>query len=245
MDNETKRLVQIAVAWCGPVFVIGFIIFWAVLGHNVPPPNMMGMTSAQLISEYYGKYQNEIAVGMIGSATMGMFYTPWSLLLATMLRDEDGSLGVLALIEAAGGILTGWLLAFCPAIWAACALLATSVSPDLIKAMHVMTWIIFDCTYMITTIQLLALGAYIVLNKRQATFPAWTGWCAIAIGITFVPLVLMPFVTEGPFAVNGMWNFFFIFSIWLFAFQIPIGYFMLKEVMGHKRVARQVLSHAN
>jgi len=53
----------------------------------------------------------------------------------------------------------------------ACALLATSVSPDLIKAMHVMTWIIFDCTYMITTIQLLALGAYIVLNKRQATFP--------------------------------------------------------------------------
>jgi len=55
---------------------------------------MMGMTSAQLISEYYGKYQNEIAMGMIGSATMGMFYTPWSLLLATMLRDEDGSLGV-------------------------------------------------------------------------------------------------------------------------------------------------------
>ncbi len=114
-----------------------------------------------------------------------------------------------------------------------------------IKAMHVMTWIIFDCTYMITTIQLLALGAYIVLNKKQATFPAWTGWCAIAIGITFVPLVLMPFVTEGPFAVNGMWNFFFIFTIWLFAFQIPIGYYMLKEVMGHKRVARQVLSHAS
>ncbi len=55
----------------------------------------------------------------------------------------------------------------------------------------------------------------------------------------------MPFVTEGPFAVNGMWNFFFIFTIWLFAFQIPIGYYMLKEVMGHKRVARQVLSHAS
>jgi hypothetical protein len=38
---------------------------------------------------------------------MRMFYTPWSLLLATMLSDEDGSLGVLASIEAAGGILTG------------------------------------------------------------------------------------------------------------------------------------------
>jgi hypothetical protein len=36
-----------------------------------------------------------------------MFYTPWSLLLATMLSDEDGSLGVLDSIEAAGGVLTG------------------------------------------------------------------------------------------------------------------------------------------
>src|SRR3984893_4928388 len=139
MDSETKRLVHIAVAWCGPVFVFGFIIFWAVLGHNVPPPNMMGMTSAQLISEYYGKYQNEIAVGMIGSATMGMFYTPWSLLLATMLRDDDGSLGVLALIEAAGGILTGWLLAFCPAIWAACALIAERGCTKVMQARQVRT----------------------------------------------------------------------------------------------------------
>jgi hypothetical protein len=36
-----------------------------------------------------------------------MFYTPWSLLLAAMLSDEDGSLGVLASIETAGGVLTG------------------------------------------------------------------------------------------------------------------------------------------
>jgi len=244
MDSETKRLVNIALASCGPIFVIGFLIFWAVLGHNVPPPNMMGMSSGQLISEYYGRYTNEIAVGMIGSATMGMFYTPWSLLLATMLRDEDGSMGVLALIEAAGGILTGWLLAFCPAIWAACALLASSVSPDIIKSMHVMTWIIFDCTYMITTIQLLSLGAYIVLNKRQAVFPAWTGWSAIAIGIIFVPLVLMPFVSEGPFAVGGTWNFYFVFGIWLFGFQAPIGYFMMREVMGRRDAKGHVLSHA-
>ena len=245
MDNETKRLVSIAFAWCGPLFVLGYLAFWAILGHNVPPPNMMGMTSAQLIAEYYGKYQNDIAIGMIGSATLGMLYTPWSLLLATMLREDDGSLGPLSLTEAAGGILTGWLLAFCPAMWATCALLANSISPDLVRTLHVMTWIIYDCTYMITTIQLAALGAYIVLNKKQTVFPAWTGWCAIAIGIAFVPLVLMPFVSDGPFAVGGTWNFFFVFAIWLFGFQVPIGYFMLKEVMKHAQVTSPVLSHAN
>ena len=244
MDNETKRLVNIGFAWCGPLFVIGYIICWAILGHNVPPPNMMGLSSEQLIAEYYGKYQNEIAIGMIGCATIGMLYTPWSLLLATMLKEEDGSIGVLSLTEAAGGILTGWLLAFCPAIWATCALLAGSVSADLIKVLHVMTWIIYDCTYMITTIQLAALGMYIVLNKKQKVFPAWTGWCAIAIGITFIPLVLMPFVTGGPFAVGGTWNFFFIFGIWLFAFQVPVGYCMLKEVLRHQQAPRASLAHA-
>jgi hypothetical protein len=245
MDSETKRWVCVAAAWCGPIFVVGFIIFWAVLGHNVPPPNMMGLSAADLVSQYYGKYQTQIEIGMIGSATLGMFYTPWSLQLATMLRDEDGTLGVLGLTEAAGGILTGWLLAFCPAMWAACAFMATSVSPDTIKTLHVLTWIIFDCTYMITTIQLLALGAYIVLNRKQLTFPAWTGWCAIAIGISFVPLVLMPFIAEGPFAVGGAWNFYFIFSFWLFAFQVPIGYHMLKELMGRQARTGQALSPAH
>lgn len=235
MDPDTKRLINIALASTGPLFVIGYIICWAMLGHNVPPPNMMGMTGQQLVAEYYGKYQNEIAIGMIGCATVGMLYTPWSLLLATMLREDDGSLGVLSLIEAAGGILTGWLLAFCPAIWATCALLATSVSPDLVRAMHVMTWVIYDCTYMITSIQLFALGAYIVLNMRQTIFPAWTGWCAIAIGIAFIPLVLMPFVSEGPFTVGGTWNFFFVFGIWLFAFQVPIAFCMFKEVLGRRQ----------
>ena len=93
MDSDTKRMVNIAVAWCGPVFVLGYIIFWAMLGHNVPPPNVMGMTPEQLVSEYYGKYQSEISVGMIGCCVVGLIYTPWSLLLASMLRDDDGQLG--------------------------------------------------------------------------------------------------------------------------------------------------------
>jgi hypothetical protein len=83
------------------------------------------------------------------------------------------------------------------------------------------------------------------LNKRQITFPAWTGWCAIAIGISFIALVLMPFVSEGPFAVGGMWNFYIIFGIWLFAFQIPIGYFMLKALMAGQRYPEKALSPAH
>ena len=243
MDNETKRLAQLAVAWCGPVFVIGYLIFWAILGHNIPPPNFVGMTAEQLVSKYYGKYQHQISIGMIGCCVIGLLYLPWSCLLASMLRDKDGNLGVFSFMELTGGTLTAWLLAFCPAMWAACAIYSTSVDPNLIKFMHSLVWYIYDCTFMITTIQCVGLGVYTVLNKEQKLFPAWAGWCSIAVGIIFVPLVLIPFVSEGPFTVAGSWNFFIVFGTWLFMFFSPYSYFMLKALMNSKESDQLAPAH--
>jgi hypothetical protein len=228
MDEAAKRAVERGLAWCGPFFVVSIIITWGLMGHNVPPPNMMAMTGEQLISEYYGKYAS-IGPGMVGAATFALFYTVWSCLLASLMRDENG-ISALGLIELAGGILTGWLFAFCSMMWAACAVLVGQVSPDIIKMIHTLTWFIFDCTYMITTIQMVALGLWTVLNKRQTMFPAWAGWTTIAIGVGFVPLVIMPFVTDGPFTVPGLWNFWIIFSFWIFAFFGVYNYYVLRHV---------------
>lgn len=243
MDKETKRLIQMGIAWCGPAFVVGYLVFWAVLGHNLPPPNFVGMTPEQLISEYYGKYQNEISIGMIGCCVVGLIYLPWSCLLASMLKDSDGSLGVLSFMELTGGALTAWLLAFCPAMWAACAMYANSIDPGIIKFMHSLTWYIYDCTFMITSVQLTGLGLYTVFNRQQTIFPAWAGWCAIAVGIIFLPLVLIPFVSGGPFAVGGSWNFYIVFGTWLFGFFAPYSYFMMKELSGQKKSIKLSPAH--
>ena len=228
MEPAAKLSVDRALAWTGPLFVVTYTIFWGVLGHNIPPPNMMGMTPDQLISDYYGKYP-DIGVGMIGAATFGLLYMVWSCLLASLLKDEEGY-GVLSFMELAGGLLTGWLLAFCPAMWAACALMVGQVDAGVIKMVHTMTWYIFDCTYMITTIQMTGLGLYTVLNRRQTIFPAWAGWTCIVIGAMFIPLVIMPFVTDGPFVVPGLWNFFIVFGAWLLGFFSVYSYFILKHV---------------
>jgi hypothetical protein len=229
MDERTKNSVERAIAWCGPLFVVTYSLFWGIMGHNIPPPNVFGMTGDQLVSEYYGKYPS-IGVGMIGAATCGLLYMPWSCLLASMLKNDDGSYGVLSFMELAGGLLTGWVLAFCPAMWAACAFSVGSVDPNVIKMVHTLTWIIFDCTYMITSIQLAGLGLYTILNRRQQIFPAWAGWCALAVGVIFVPLVLIPFVTEGPFKLPGLWNYFIVFGTWLFAFFSVYSYYMIKHL---------------
>ena len=229
MDESATRAIERGLAWCGPIFIVLVIFFWAVLGHNLPPPNMLAMTPDQLVSEYYGKYPS-IGPGMIGAATFGLFYTLWSVLLAKLMRDENGNFGVLSMMELAGGILTGWLFAFCSAMWAACSVLVHQVSPEVIKMVHTFTWFIFDCTYMITTMQMVAMGLFTVLNKRQTMFPAWAGWTAIAVGASFVALVFMPFVTEGPFTVSGLWNFWIIFSAWIWAYFAVYNFYVLKHV---------------
>ncbi|MDH4565487.1 hypothetical protein E8E95_02190 [Pseudomonas sp. BN414] len=230
MDNETRKKVELAIAWIGPLFIFAYIVFWAIMGNNLPPPNMMGMSGEELVANHYGKYQNMIAVGMIGSAVFGMLYLPWSILLAWMLRDENGSFSLFGYMELGGGILTAWVLAFCPAIWAACAMFAHEMNPEMLKLVHVFTWFIYDTTFMITTVQLTGLGLYVVLVKSQNLFPRWTGWGAIAVGIIFIPLVLIPFVSSGPFAVNGTWNFYIVFGTWLFLFFAPFSYYMIQAV---------------
>jgi hypothetical protein len=223
MDESATRAIERGLAWCGPFFIVSIIYTWAVMGHNLPPPNMMAMSPEQLVSEYYGKYDS-IGPGMIGAATFGLFYTLWSIVVARLMREENGSFGVLSMMELAGGILTGW------AMWAACAVLVGQVSPEIIKMVHTFSWFIFDCTYMITTMQMVAMGLFTILNKRQTMFPAWAGWTAIAIGASFVALVFMPFVSEGPFAVNGLWNFWIIFSAWIWAYFLVYNIFVLKHV---------------
>lgn len=242
MDEAAKRAIERGLAWCGPIFLVGIIYTWAVMGHNVPPPNMNGMTAEQLVSEYYGRYP-DIGPGMIGAATFGLFYTIWSCLLSTLMRDENGQLGALSLMELAGGILTGWLFAFCSAMWAACSVLVHQVDPAIIKMVHTMTWCIFDCTYMITTMQMVGLGLWTVLNKRQTMFPAWAGWTSIAIGVGFVPLVIMPFVSEGPFAVMGLWNFWIIFTGWIFAFFGVYNFYVLKHAYRSPEEQRRAAGH--
>ena len=231
MNDTTRRNIELGLAYCGPAFILGYIIFWAIMGHNIPPPNMMGMTAEQLVSEYYGKYP-EIRVGMIVSAVVGLIYLPWSCLLASMLKDKQGNYTALSFMELTGGTLTAFVLALCPAIWAACAFMVGEVDAGVIKMVHMFTWFIYDCTCMITTIQLTGLGLYVIFNRDQQIFPAWTGWSAIGTGLVFVPLSLLPFVSEGPFKLPGLWNFFVVYTTWLFAFFGVFSFYILKHLHG-------------
>lgn len=230
MNPLTKNSISLGFAWTGPIFVITYLIFWVGLGHNFPPPNYIGMTGTELVSEYYGKFQSEIKLGMTVTTFVGMLYLAWSCTLASLINRAEGDYSLFSNLELAGGLLTAWVLAFCPAIWLACAVYVNDVDPNTVLMVHGFTWFIFDMTYMITSLQLLGLGLYTVFNRNQDVFPAWAGWAALSTGAVFLPLTLIPYAASGPFAVGGSWNFYIVFGTWGFAFFSVYSYFILKEL---------------
>ena len=58
-----------------------------------------------------------------------------------------------------------------------------------------------------------------------------------------MPLVLMPFSVDGPFAVDGLWNFYIIFGAWLLAFFGVYNFYVLKHVYKSTRDQAVAMGH--
>lgn len=206
MNEQSVRKLHRWAAWAGPICLVTFFASWIVLSHNFPPPDPR-FTGRELVDNYYSKYRSGIMLGMSLAACVGMFYLPFTCLLTIKMMEREKQ-PLLALMQLTGGALTAWILVMCPCIWVYCAERADTLDPELIKTMHFLAWYIFNMTYMITTIQFVAIGIFALMDtKKPVIFPHWAGWLAIVIGLSFIPLTMLPYFKTGPFAINGIWAF--------------------------------------
>jgi len=214
-------------AWAAPLMIVGYVIGWAILGHNVPPPDP-SYTAQQLVDEYYLKYRGQIMLGQSISALFGLLYLPFTCLIAVQMRRREKE-PLLTYINLMGGTLNAWVLAVCPAMWIYAAEAAGHADPELIKAIHFVTWYIFDTTYMVASLQGFAIGAYALIYRQQpALFPPWAGWLSIFMAASFIPLTFVPFFKTGPVAINGLWSFHVVFISFL-VFCVAYSYYTLRE----------------
>nr|WP_321456277.1 hypothetical protein [uncultured Cohaesibacter sp.] len=228
MDEQLTQKLQIWAAWCGPAFVLIYGFTWVVLGHNYPPPDPM-FSAQELIDNFYGKYQDRILLGQSLSTATGILYLIWACQVTVQMWRRE-KLPILSLIQLCGGLLTGWVLIMCPALWAWCAENAGKVDPEFIKAVHFMAWYIYDMTYWITTVEVAAIAIMVFTDKEQPSMvPKWLAGLALFSGLSFIPLTFLPYFKEGPFALNGYWSFHVAFiSYGLFTFGF--GPYMVQDI---------------
>lgn len=231
MNERFVRNIQLACAWCGPAFVILYGLSWVVLGHNYPPPDPT-YSAMDLVANYYLKYRGQILLGQSLSTALGILYLPWACQLTVQMWRRERA-PILSLLQLTGGVLTAWVLIFCPALWAWCAEMATSTDPQMIqmiKNVHFMAWYTYDMTYMITTVEVIAIFLFVLADKEKpALMPRWAAALALFSGLSFLPLTFLPYFKSGPFALNGYWSYHVAFASYGL-FTGIIGWFMVQDL---------------
>ena len=215
MTERQSLRYQLRAAQCGFLFEALFTICWGVFGHNLPPTSPS--LSAPDLASFYAAHRTSILFGNSTAALISFLWIPWTAQLTIVMHRIEGSSPVLTLVELAGGILTAWVLMFCPAIWATAAF-RTDYDPSTVRALVDAGFILFNITYAVTSVQAIAHGIVGLADKSEhPAFPRWVcGW-AIFTGFSFIPLTAMPFFKTGPLAWNGaicFWGLFGTYFIW-------------------------------
>jgi hypothetical protein len=226
MTTRQNLRFQLLAAECGFAFEILFTIFWAWFGHNLPPasPNL----TAPQLAGHFALHHNAILLGNSMAALVAVLWIPWTAQLTVVLWRIEGSNPVLTIIELIGGILTAWVVMFCPAIWATAAF-RTDIDPTAVRTLNDLGFILFNITYAVTSIQAIAAGIVGLADKSERpVFPRWVCAWAIFTGISFIPLTAMPFFKTGPLAWNGTLSFWALFGTYFF-WTASTGYCMVKD----------------
>ncbi|MBL6749073.1 MAG: hypothetical protein ISP90_01060 [Nevskia sp.] len=232
MTSKECLKYQLVAAWCGIWFELLYTIFWAGFGHNLPP--VSPALSAPDLAAYYQQHHQDILFGNCMAALVGILWVPWTAQLTVTMARIEGASPVLTVIQAIGGILTTWVLVFCPALWATAAF-RTDTDPNIVRALNDAGFILFNLTYACTSVQAIAAGIVGLADKsRQPVFPRWVSYWAIFTGLSFLPITAMPFFTTGPLAWNGAITFWGLFGTY-FVWSASTGWSMVQDVRRRMR----------
>jgi hypothetical protein len=228
MDERTSQRYQLIFAWCGPAFLITFLLFWGVIGHNIPNP-APSLTAEALKLRYLADL-GEIRLGFIVSLITVCLYLPWSCLLAgQMAKIEGKNMPILSLLQLLGGGLTVMVVSFSATFWVVAAF-RPEADASTFQLMTDTGWLCIDLQYSCTTLQMVA-AALVGLSDKRATplFPRWACFLTIWCAISFFPASMTGVLKTGPFAWNGMLSYYLPYFCWLCWFSTA-SIFMLKEV---------------
>lgn len=233
MDEKTKILYQKISIYCGPVFVTTFVVFWAWLGHNLPPPHPDW--PAQAFADRYLAHLAAIRVGFLVALITICLYLPWTgYVTARMMRIEQSPYPVLSYLQLLGGGLTVMVVSISMWCWVVAAQRPERL-PEITQMLTDAGWLMNDTVYMCTTLQMVAMALCVMADKRSKVplMPGWACYLTIFCGCTFFPASLTAVLRGGPFAYDGLVGFWIPYPAWLI-WEFVASYFLIVDL--HRRV---------
>lgn len=227
MDEKTAFRHELISAWCGPAFLVTFVVFWGIIGQNLPNPSPA--LTADALHARYAENLGSIRLGFIVALITVVLYLPWTALLSTQMTRVEGRFPVMAFLQLLGGGLTVMVISFSAFFWVAAAF-RPDQDPAITRMLSDLGWLCIDLLYACTTLQMIAAALVGLADKREVPlFPRWVCFLTIWCGLSFLPASLTGVVITGPFAWDGILSYYIPYACWLGWFTIASTY-MIKEV---------------
>lgn len=200
-----KRRIDLVCAWCGPVFLLLFAVGLVPLAGFVPPPAASDSAArvVRLYSEHHTRVQAGLSLMLLSTAFIG----PWVAVLSSQMRRMKVP-GITTLVY--GQLVTGGAFIFvvvAPVITMIVASFRPERNPEITQALNDLAWIPFIMVFTTLMAQMLIVAAAVLLDRSEEVFPRWvgpvSGWCAVLL----LPAVALPFAKTGPFAWQGLFQF--------------------------------------
>ena len=222
-------------AWSGPLLLVILIIFWGILGRNIPPYS--AALSAEEIAGHFREHTFSMRLGMIVTMFGGVLYTVWGMAITKVMEEVEEDNDILSRLQLLGAAFTTIILVIPPSLWLSAAF-RPDTDPEIVRMLYDAGWILFDLAYSLTSMQFVAFGVCFLNDRREVPLlPKWVSWIVIWVGLMFVILASMPFFHDGPFSRSGWVNYWIEFTIFFDAMLI-MCIFILRAI---SRLEREIL----
>lgn len=159
-----------------------------------------------------------IRLGTSMLALGSVFWWSFSAAIAARMRAAEGGDAILSRLFMALAAGTTIVIMLASYLWLAAAY-RPSIAPETLQAFNDLAWLMFIGAYPPASFQAAILARVILTDQSQRpTYPRWAGFLNIWVATLFLPGVLLPFFTSGPFAWNGLigfWLVAFVFFSWI------------------------------
>lgn len=220
-DIELHRRIQVAMAWCGPAFVVLLFGGWGLLGGMIPLISA-GDSPAEVAAAYDASTTRQLTGLLLG--LIGCFTTvPYFIVISLQLRRMEGRVPSLAILQLCSGLIVCVVLTIPMLLF-----IATAFRPE--RPVEV-TQTLNDINYVLLILpwppiigQLVAIGVA-VLADRGRVFPRWVAGYSFWVAFLLLPASFIIFFRTGIFAWTGLVGF------WIPAAVFGTWYLVMTQVL--------------
>ncbi|AMK17070.1 MULTISPECIES: hypothetical protein [Sphingobium] len=226
--------------WMGPALLVLLIVFFALLGRNIPPYS--AALSADEIAAHFREHTTSARIGMTGMMVSGVLYLVWGMGITKVMEAAERDNDLMSRLQLWGAGFTTLVLVFPPAFWLAAAF-RPETDPLILMMLYDTGWIMFDMAFSLTMLQITAFALCFLNDGRVVPLiPKPVCWFAIWVAVAFMGFCFLPFFRDGPFSRSGFFNYWVEFSLFFWAMLI-LSIFTLRALTRLEQEAGSAFPH--